>query len=221
MGEGKVLPAFGSWAEAAAANAQRRIGDGSNRGAAAAVEAPAAGPGCVFPDHAEGCACAPRVSEAAAAVEAASSNWQARDAARLEVYRRRKAQGREHILSHAPTATRVIVAELERDECDMMTDYFATSIQETVLLSMTDKTREDFKRLRRAALLMPETAHLGPAAGKEVEHRENYSMGGGNYLKAGGSYSSGWVVCSKGIDWAADGIDRCICGWKNVPKGGA
>ena len=35
---------------------------------------------------------------------------------------------------------------------------------------------------------------------ESVEHRENYSMGGGNYLKAGCKDSSGWKVCSYPMD---------------------
>jgi hypothetical protein len=36
---------------------------------------------------------------------------------------------------------------------------------------------------------------------ESIEHRENYSMGAGNYLKAGSGYDSGWAVSSKRMDW--------------------
>ena len=34
---------------------------------------------------------------------------------------------------------------------------------------------------------------------QSIEHRENYSMGAGNYLKSGSRYSTGWVVRSTSI----------------------
>lgn len=40
---------------------------------------------------------------------------------------------------------------------------------------------------------------------ESFEHRENYSMGGGNYLKAGSRHSNGWTVFSRAIDTAKDG----------------
>jgi len=45
-----------------------------------------------------------------------------------------------------------------------------------------------------------QTVHFGWGFWREsVEHRENYSMGSGNYLKAGSSYGSGWAVSSSAL----------------------
>jgi hypothetical protein len=59
--------------------------------------------------------------------------------------------------------------------------------------------REDFRALHAAAAAFPETAHLGTPG--EDEHRDNYSMGAGNYLSDhGGAHSgTGWVVRSAGL----------------------
>ena len=90
-------------------------------------------------------------------------------------------------------ASRAIVAELEEDDSDTMTDYFAVKTRRTILIGWLRGEREDFRQLRAAAARYPETAHLAEAP-KDAEHRENYSMGAGTYLKAGARYSSGWAV---------------------------
>lgn len=149
-----------------------------------------------------------------------------------------------------PWADAAIIAEMEIDDCDSMTDYFATKTDRKVLIGWRRGKREDFRQLRRAAAQFCETAHLGP--GKErielraydakdnrflpwsmlgqgdeaphfdneqdadawieahpapdgyaieknvesIEHRENWSMGAGNYLKAARRYGTGWTVRS-------------------------
>lgn len=101
------------------------------------------------------------------------------------------------LLAKAPAgATALITAELDEDKCDLMTDYFAHSTSRVVAIGWRFSAREDFRRLREVAAAFPETAHLGPDAVKEVEHRDNYSMGSGNYLKAGHTHDSGWRVRS-------------------------
>lgn len=123
-----------------------------------------------------------------------------------------------------PRAARAIFAELVEDESDSLSDYHGSTIVRRVFLDYGTTSRESFPALRRAAALFPETEHLGPGKGlfhvgphvfalresaaaraqKEnlplretpLEHRENYSMGAGNYLKAGHRHSSGWQVCS-------------------------
>jgi protein-L-isoaspartate O-methyltransferase len=190
-------------------------------------------------------------------------------------------------------ARALVVAELEKNESDSMSDYFATSTARTVAIGWRTGSREDFRQLRKAAAGFSETAHLGPGcdvwrvrvvhaeigstesvcpcgkvwdyrvppfgtgilprgvteetfptreaaqtaaesanvedwyhrngnprdgwrvelgesfdsmAGEHlfvvqytresIEHRDNYSMGRGNYLKGSGRYSSGWMVRS-------------------------
>lgn len=93
-------------------------------------------------------------------------------------------------------AVAFILAQYDEDRCDLMTDYFGHATTRTVLIGWRFSGREDFRRLREVAATFPETAHLGPDAPAEVEHRENYSMGAGNYLKDGANDSTGWRVRS-------------------------
>jgi predicted RNA methylase len=90
-------------------------------------------------------------------------------------------------------AKAVIVAELEQDDCDSMSDYYNTKTTKTVILGFSKHTRDLFSEMRAAARNYPETANLADAP-KEVEHREKYSMGAGYYLKDGHRYNSGWTV---------------------------
>lgn len=112
-----------------------------------------------------------------------------------------------------PWAKAAIVAELEEDNCDSMTDYFATTTARVVLIGWSRSTRDNFAEMRRAcaSCTLEEVRHL--ATPPEVnsnreprternrswwhpadEHREKYSMGAGYYLKAAGRYSTGWAV---------------------------
>lgn len=174
------------------------------------------------------------------------------------------------IVAKAPAnAQAAIVAELDENDSDPMTDYFAHKTTRRVVIGWRTGKREDFRQLRRAAASFPETAHLGPGLGlfdveatytedsvyqgqrvrlcdnldgqtfrteaeareaiakhnkpdggecsgvawswkvregEDLEHRDNYSMGGGNYLKAGGPHSSGWRVVSVPFDREAGTI---------------
>ena len=69
-------------------------------------------------------------------------------------------------LSSPPVwAKSLIVAELEHDKCDTMTDYFATQTSRVVALAWSKHNRDLFPELRKAAASFPETAHLGPGKG--------------------------------------------------------
>jgi predicted RNA methylase len=115
-------------------------------------------------------------------------------------------------MAKAPAAAKgIIYAEYHVDDSDVMTDYFASHSTRTVAIGWRYGTREDFRALRAAAAGFPETAHMadedtlkawqvernGRAWG-ELEHRENYSMGMGNYLSdhGWGKSGSGWIVKS-------------------------
>src|ERR1035438_8245204 len=93
-------------------------------------------------------------------------------------------------------ATALVVAELEEDESDSQSDYFGSKTVRSVAIGWRTTKRENFTQLRAAAASYAPTAHL---ASKESERRENYSMGGGNYL-ASHSYS-GWQVRSLDVKW--------------------
>lgn len=60
----------------------------------------------------------------------------------------------------------VIVAELEHDESDMMTDYFGSRTVDRVILAPSKHKRDLFPEMRKAAELIEETAHLGPGKGR-------------------------------------------------------
>jgi len=177
-----------------------------------------------------------------------------------------------------PNATALIVAELDRDTGDIMTDYHAHTTTRQVAIGWRTGQRESFPQLRKAAATFEPTSNLGPGCNvwtveanrddvdtvrrgellrldgggvavfhteaqaqeflaqglksepeaqpdyvgacgfwyhaarfgvefirDSVEHRENYSMGAGNYLKHGGRDSTGWGVKSVPIPSNLDG----------------
>lgn len=105
---------------------------------------------------------------------------------------RRRVVGAERLRQAYPAgAVAVIVAHLQEDESEPMTDYFGARTVRSVILGFSDKTRENFAELRRAAAHFPDTAYLAEYDCK-YEHRERYSGGHGFYL--GDSYYSGWIV---------------------------
>lgn len=102
------------------------------------------------------------------------------------------------VMAKAPAgAKRLIYAELQEDRSDIQTDYFANTSVRTVAIGFGFSSREDFRALHAAAAAFPETAHLGTPG--ENEHRDNHSMGAGNYLSDHGSanWGGGWVVRSR------------------------
>jgi predicted RNA methylase len=101
------------------------------------------------------------------------------------------------VIAKAPAGAKALIfAEYHVDNSDPMTDYFDSRTVRTVAIGWRLTSREDFRALRSAAGQFAETAHL---ASGDVEHRDNYSMGGGNYLSDHGSDRSGtgWVVRSR------------------------
>lgn len=79
------------------------------------------------------------------------------------------AKGREWLAANKPSdAQAVIIAELIRDECDLQSDYFATSTQRTVYIAWSKHKRDLFSEMRKAAAAsgMPELAELGPGCDK-------------------------------------------------------
>lgn len=131
------------------------------------------------------------------------------------------------VMAKAPHGTKaLILAELHEDASDSMTDYWGTKTLRTVAIGFRSSSREDFRALRAAAAQFPETAHMaseetlkawqeakGRRASGELEHRDNYSMGAGNYLSDhGGAHSgTGWIIKSRTLpaqylDLTEDGI---------------
>jgi len=91
-----------------------------------------------------------------------------------------------------------LVAVRDVDDCDTMTDYFNHTSTDRVVLAWSKHTRDIFSEMRKAARTFEKTADLAEA-GKEAEHREKYSMGGGYYLKDGYRHSNGWRVEKTGF----------------------
>jgi len=122
--------------------------------------------------------------------KAASDQRSAEQAARQEA--RRGAW--DAVVAKAPAGARaVIVASEHEDTSDAMTDYFASKTVRCVAIGWRFSKRESFEELRRAAASFEPTASL---ATPDAEHRDNYSMGAGNYLGQNPNRGSGWSVRS-------------------------
>lgn len=127
-------------------------------------------------------------------------------------------------------AKAAIVAELDRDDCDSMTDYFATHVERSVLIGWSRSTRDNFGEMRAAvaACTLQEVKHLAEPPDVDSngrkrtaenagwwhpadEHREKHSMGHGYYLKAEHRYRSGWVVRKLSLaPWYRRTIDELL-----------
>jgi predicted RNA methylase len=102
------------------------------------------------------------------------------------------------VTAKAPAGSKALIyAEWHEDTSDPQSDHYGSRVTRTVAIGFRAGSREDFRALRKAAGDFPETAHL--ATDEDAEHRENYSMGGGNFLSDHGSSDSGtgWVVRSR------------------------
>lgn len=95
----------------------------------------------------------------------------------------------------------VVIAELRSDDSDLMSDYHGHKTTRTVVIGFSKTPRALFGNMRKAAGTFEETAHLSGAKVSHFEHRENYSMGGGNFLKDGSRHDDGWTVVIRPIEW--------------------
>lgn len=127
------------------------------------------------------------------------------------------AKGKELFHKHIPDeAVSLIVATLVEDVSDSMVDYFATSAKREVIIGWSKHHRKLFPEMRKACknfkpvncfVKKPDVDGNGEKRTEENkdwweardEHRENYSMGHGTYLKASGRYSNGWEISKYGI----------------------
>jgi hypothetical protein len=78
------------------------------------------------------------------------------------------ARGMEFHAKNFPWARSFIVAERIVDDSDIMTDYFAEHGEDMVVLAPSKHERNNFAEMRKAALKIPETAHLGPGKNKYI-----------------------------------------------------
>jgi hypothetical protein len=103
-----------------------------------------------------------------------------------------KVVGRERLQNLIPAdAKAIILAELHRDESDMMTDYFGYGTERTVILGFSTHAKDLFSEMRKYATHFEGTAYLAEE-NNAYEHREKYTGGAGYYL--GKSKYSGWTV---------------------------
>jgi hypothetical protein len=145
---------------------------------------------------------------------------------------------RAEVIAKMPAGAKaLIVAQCKEDQSDPMTDYFANSTTRCVAIGWRMTSREDFKRLHAVAGTFVETAHLASAealvawsadqypegttnyvAKDAGEHRDNYSMGAGNYLSDHGwdGSGSGWVVKSYSVH--GDNIDTAAAWWPRITE---
>jgi len=97
--------------------------------------------------------------------------------------RRQQAEKFKKTLNIPEDAKGVIVAYFTSmsDHSDPYSDYYESQTDRVIVLAWSKHTRNLFPEMRKAAKNHPDTKHL---ADKETstEHRENYSMGAGNYL---------------------------------------
>jgi len=119
------------------------------------------------------------------------------------------------VMAKAPRGAKALIyAEYRVDNSDIQTDYFNSRTARTVAIGWRFSSREDFRALRAAAAGFPETAHMaseetlaawqqaeGWRIRDDLEHRDNHSMGAGNYLSDHGWAGSGtgWLVKSCAI----------------------
>ncbi|NDV94786.1 fusion protein [Dysgonomonas sp. 521] len=100
--------------------------------------------------------------------------------------------GRKRLAEILPDeAKAMIVGRLKQNESDSQTDYYASSVQRTVILGFSKHTRDLFSEMRKYAGNFEGTAYLSEY-NEDYEHREKYSMGDGYYL--GESKYSGWII---------------------------
>ena len=113
--------------------------------------------------------------------EAEKAAYAVKEAAREK--RRQEAEEFKKSLNIPEDAKGVIVAYFTSmsDHSDPYTDYYESKTDRVIVLAWSKHTRHLFSEMRKAAKNHEDTKHL---ADKEnsTEHRENYSMGAGNYL---------------------------------------
>lgn len=76
------------------------------------------------------------------------------------------ARGQEVHARLFPWARSFIVAERIVDDSDLQSDYFAEHGEDMIILAPSKSERNNFSEMRKDAMLIPETKHLGPGKDK-------------------------------------------------------
>lgn len=129
-----------------------------------------------------------------------------------------EAVGAELLRKIITTETKaIIIAKLNEDESDSMSDYHGYSTKRRVILGLSTSNRNSFDEMRKMAKNFEGTHYL-IEKDENYEHRENYTGGQGYYL--GKSGYSGWSISKERIYDAeqvvqryshAAGLDGGIC----------
>jgi len=101
-------------------------------------------------------------SEAKAKAEADQQKAEAAKRAKAEQI----ARGTEVHTRLFPWARSFVVAERIVDDSDLQSDYFAEHGEDMIVLAPSKSDRNNFAEMRKAAMLTPETQHLGPGKDK-------------------------------------------------------
>ena len=92
------------------------------------------------------------------------------DQRKAEASKRAKAEqiarGQEVHARLFPLARSFVVAERIVDDSDLQSDYFAEHGEDMIILAPSKSERNNFAEMRKAAMLIPETQHLGPGKDK-------------------------------------------------------
>ncbi len=120
---------------------------------------------------------------------------------KAEKERKEKIEIGKKIVRIPAWAKSIIIARLEKNESDSMTDYWGSSTIDLLYLSFSKHDRNLFPEMRKAALKSDLTKHLA-AAPKEWENKQNYSGGAGYFL--GENRYSGWQVRKGWIDISSE-----------------
>ena len=100
--------------------------------------------------------------------------------------------GKQKLESIVPQNVKsVIVAELNKDNSETMTDFLDYKTVRRVILGFSFNAKDIFSEMRKYAANFPETAHL-VVENKNYEHREKFTGGAGYYL--GKSKYDGWII---------------------------
>jgi len=128
-------------------------------------------------------------------IDAKLKEKKAQEQKAIEEKARQKQQSRDiakgkELVSIPSWAKCVIVADLYQNDSDCMTDYFSTSVIDTVYLGFSKSTRNNMNELKQHSLLFDET--------KNFANEENHEQtDGGSYAPSyylGSSRWGGWKV---------------------------
>lgn len=108
-----------------------------------------------------------------------------------EQVRNGKIEEGKKLVSIPEGAKAVIVAEMYEDDSDSMTDYFSTSVKETIILAFSFSTKNNMNELKKACLNFEQTKEFAQG-GKELEHTTGHSYLPDYYL--GSERWFGWKV---------------------------